>query len=402
MKSKIYLAFALMLAVGQSFAQCGDRYKEEIFQSYTITTDTYSVANGRVLLMDVYQPVGDVETNRPVIIMAHGGSFVGGSKTEDPTVIYTCQTYAKRGYVTVAINYRLAANPLLMLDSANAKDIVVKAISDGKAAIRYFRKDAATVNKYNVNPNLIFAGGNSAGAVLYSHAAYIDSVGELSADMQNIVNNNGGLDGNSGNDGYSSKFQALINYAGGLNIPELIGPGNTPSANFHGDQDATVPYGCANAVDGNVQVRLCGLGALQPFLTQFGLRHVSKVYPGKGHVPWTGSSAEAQALTVDVDTITRNFLYEIVCENSVGIKNVAEGASVKVYPNPTKGVLNITFSEPTFKSVQLVDGLGRVVEQKNVENASVSFNKGTLSAGFYFIKAQQANGNTVTKKVIFE
>ncbi|MCP2936962.1 hypothetical protein NK983_30165, partial [Salmonella enterica subsp. enterica serovar Typhimurium] len=85
--SKIYLALAFMLAAGQTFAQCGDRYKEEVFQNFTVTTDTYSTANNAVLLVDVYQPAGDVETSRPLIIMAHGGSFVGGNKTQDPTVV---------------------------------------------------------------------------------------------------------------------------------------------------------------------------------------------------------------------------------------------------------------------------------------------------------------------------
>lgn len=405
MKSKFYAVLLLVAAASQVFAQCGDRYKEEVFQNFTTTIDTYTIANGATLLMNVYQPDGDTETNRPVIIMAHGGSFIQGDKDADPTVVNFCKTYAKRGYVTASISYRLG-NPVSMyLDSNAAKGVVIKAISDGKAAIRFFRKDAATVNKYKVNPNIIFAGGNSAGAVLFAHVAFIDSVGEVTADMQALINANGGIDGNSGNAGYSSKIQGLVNFAGGLNLPELVSAGNTPSANFHGDEDETVPYFCANAVGGQIQVRLCGLGAIQPFLTQYGLSHVSKVYsaPNSGHVPWQGNAAIYQ----DVDTTTRNFLYDLMCSGEVGqpvgINDVADvAASVRVFPNPTKEIVNVSFGEVAFKSVQLIDATGRVIENKAVDSNIASFNRNNMASGLYFVKAMQANGNTVTKKIIFE
>ena len=59
--------------------------------------------------MDIYTPVGDNYTNRPLLIFAHGGSFIGGSKT-NPTMVDLCETFAKRGYVTASINYRLATH----------------------------------------------------------------------------------------------------------------------------------------------------------------------------------------------------------------------------------------------------------------------------------------------------
>lgn len=403
MKSKIYLALVLMLAAGQTFAQCGTRYMDSLFAVTVTSNVTYTTANGVTLLLDVYEPTGDTEAQRPLIIMAHGGSFIGGSKTEDNVVSQTCRAFAQRGYVCAGINYRLAGSAFEMLDSSNAKNVVIRAISDGKAAVRFFRKDAATTNTYRINPNIIFAGGNSAGAVLYSHVAYIDSIGELSPNLQTIINNNGGLEGNSGNAGYSSKIQGLINFAGGLNVPELVSPGNTPSANFQGDQDATVPYGCANAVSGSVQVRLCGLGAIQPLLTQYNLTHVSHVFVGDGHVPWQGDAAKFQL----IDTMTRNFLYTLMCSGEVGqpvgIHNLNDiAASVRVYPNPAKGIVSVSFGEASFATVNITDAMGRVIEQKNIDGNTVTFNRGSLSAGMYFVRAQQANGNTVTKKLIFE
>ena len=57
--------------------------------------------------MDVYSPADDDFNSRPLIFFMYGGSFIGGSKT-NPTMVDLCETFAKRGYVTASINYRLA------------------------------------------------------------------------------------------------------------------------------------------------------------------------------------------------------------------------------------------------------------------------------------------------------
>jgi acetyl esterase/lipase len=135
--------------------------------------------------MDIYQPDGDTYAARPLIILAHGGSFIGGSKTDDATVVELCNRFAKRGYVTASINYRLGTLiNLVSSDSTVPMGIVVKAISDGKAAIRYFMKDAATTNTYKIDTNNIFVGGNSAGAVLYMHVLYLSNLARHRRDEQ--------------------------------------------------------------------------------------------------------------------------------------------------------------------------------------------------------------------------
>ncbi len=263
MKLRFYALLFLGLFAADAFAQCGQRYKDQIFSDVTVTSDiTYSTSNGTTLKLDFYEPTGDAEAQRPLLIMAHGGSFIGGSKTQDNVCTQYCNAFAKRGYVCASIDYRLG-NAFQMLDSSSAMQVVMKAISDGKSAVRFFRKDAATSNTYRVNPNLIFVGGNSAGAVLYMHAINIDSLNEAPPHLRTIITQNGGIEGNSGNDGYSSEMQGLVNLAGGLNVPEFVGPNSKPSFNAHGDSDNTVPYNCGNAQGGLTPVRLCGLGLLK-------------------------------------------------------------------------------------------------------------------------------------------
>jgi hypothetical protein len=383
------------------FAQCGTRYKDMIFPTVTKTSNvTFSTSNGAVLKLDVYEPAGDTLALRPLIILAHGGSFYGGDKATDATVVTLCNNFAKRGYVTASINYRLGDAATMFLDTTYAITTVLKALSDGKSAVRFFRKDAATTNTYRIHPNIIFGGGNSAGAVLYDHAFYVDSVGELPPALQTIINQNGGFEGNSGNDGYSSEFQGLINLAGGLNLPELVGPGSKPSVNFQGTADGTVPYNCGYPLGGGVRVRLCGLGVMEPLMVQHATTHVSVLFPGDGHCPWDGS---APKLT-KVDTTTANFLYDLMCSGQVSsVSDVTTDLNVSVYPNPAQDKINISFAqEGAYSKVELLDETGRLIELKIVAGSNLSFNCDKLASGLYLVRIIKKDASSVTKKILLQ
>ena len=92
------------------------RYRDQVFSSYDLSSNvSYGTApdrNGNPvnLILDLYTPTGDTATGRPAIVFVHGGGFIGGTKTSGPAVTMA-QSFAKRGYVTVSINYRLLANP---------------------------------------------------------------------------------------------------------------------------------------------------------------------------------------------------------------------------------------------------------------------------------------------------
>ena len=64
-----------------------------------------------------------------------GGSFIGGSKLS-PDIVALCTKYAQRGYVAVAIDYRLTQGLILTPTEEVAYKAVLKAMHDVKAAIR--------------------------------------------------------------------------------------------------------------------------------------------------------------------------------------------------------------------------------------------------------------------------
>ena len=177
---KCFLSIALFFLSVQVFAQCDGRYETEIFTDVSKTTVEYTdvydwSAFDTGLDMDIYQPDNDTATNRPLIIFAHGGTYVAGNKN-NPAMISLCEAFAKRGYVTASIQYRLTSTANLF--SPNASDIfsqtVLNSVSDMKAAVRYFRKDVAVNNNsYGIDNDLIFVGGYSAGAITAAHLSFL-------------------------------------------------------------------------------------------------------------------------------------------------------------------------------------------------------------------------------------
>ena len=407
MKGKFYcfIIVTILFFATTGNAQCpaGRYLYPELFTDYTMVTDTYSTANSYTALVDIYQPAGDTLAARPLIILAHAGTFVSGTRNDDVTVDSLCVRFAKRGYVTASIEYRLG-NPLSMLtDSTAAITEVVQAISDGKAAIRYFVKDRATVNNFRIDTNNIFVGGNSAGAVLYMKLAYIDSVGECPPDLQAAMAANGGFEGNSGNAGYSTKFKGVINLAGALSEVQFVGPGDVPSVNAQGDLDSTVPYNCGYPNVGfgfSISVTLCGLGQLEPRYDSEGIYHMSHVFPGQGHIPWSTDSG----MFVTVDSMVQQFLFNEICVIGVGVPEVATMPTVNLYPNPAHDAFSVTSSHP-LSTITISDLTGRVLVTKAASGADQEWvNTTSINTGVYFATISFTDKNIlpVTRKLVIQ
>ena len=253
--SRLLLVCTVFCFTTRAVAQLPDcdaqRYSTDIFPTVTVTTSvTYgqNVTVGGVtktLLADVYQPAGDVSTRRPLVILAFGGSFLGGQRTDMDSY---ARKFAMKGYVVATIDYRLYdGNLFAYLNQSVFMDEVVKAVSDMKAAVRFFRKDASTVNTYGIEPNYVIIGGYSAGAITALHAGYVDAA-EIPAYLAPVFAANGGINGNTDHPvssaaGYSSDVQGVWSLSGAIDAQNYIDACDPPLFMTHGDQDAVVPYG---------------------------------------------------------------------------------------------------------------------------------------------------------------
>jgi acetyl esterase/lipase len=111
------------------------------------------------LFLDVYEPAGDNTPARPVIIWIHGGGFRTDSYRTQGYIVDYSTRFAKRGYVCMSIDYRLRA-AADMPTQASEFPALQDAARDANEAISWIKAHAAD---YNIDPNLIFIAGGSAG-----------------------------------------------------------------------------------------------------------------------------------------------------------------------------------------------------------------------------------------------
>lgn len=323
---KIPTLLLLSFITNLAFSQCDGRYQTELFSSVTVTTINYSdVYSDNSHEMDIYMPDGDTEINRPLILFMHGGSFYGGDKSDSYCVEF-CTAFAKKGYIVASPNYRLVSliNIASFLTNQDEQyEAVLKATVDIKAAIRYFRKDFANGDTYGIDPNTIFVGGSSAGAITAIHLAYIDNVSDLPTtpfDIQAVVNNLGGLEGDAGNLGYSSEVNGIISFAGGIGDISWIDSNDEPLVSCQGDADQTVSYNCAPGLGQATVLELCGSGEMHPKANLVGLANDKLVFPGADH-SWC-SSANSSNFIQALD-FTTDFLFPLLpCNNITTINEV--------------------------------------------------------------------------------
>ncbi len=401
-----YLAYEL---AAQTPTDCSNnRYLDEIFSNVTVTSDiqygsSIGVDNQTVnLLLDVYQPTGDTETNRPLIILAHGGSFIGGSKTLDNAIVTLCQRFAKMGYVTASMNYRLE-NPLNVLLSSDREktffEIVYRAVQDQKAAIRFFRKSVAeNGNPYGINPNIIIIGGSSAGGVLSIHTAYLDEPNEIPSKIDTSAL--GSLEGNSGNPGYSSIPQAVVNLCGAIGDTLWIKPGNQPIVSVHGTDDTTVPAYADTAKPLGLSItKVFGSIPLHQRVENLGIDNDVKIFWGQDHVPYQ-SGSNYMDTTVNV---VKTFLHDLICNKALGNENTnAYTLNVKAYPNPVSDVLQITLPESFIGGdLSLLDLTGKVIAGKkipvNSQNITLDIYSLQVSNGYYLLRITSPAGQRTLK-----
>ena len=225
--------FILFLGINQSKANDTLRYRDQVFNNLSITknisyNDSANAADRESYLMDIYQPAADSGSKRPLIIWMHGGGFKFGSK-EASGIRLWCKTFAERGYVCVAINYRLSKNnPLLHYNDLlkGCYDGVI----DAKKAIRFFRENAL---KYGIDSNKIILAGNSAGGMIALQTAFVSN-----ADLAKSA----GLTTINGDDGSTSlpKIAAVVNLWGAIFNRDWLKNARVPIVSVLGDQDGIV------------------------------------------------------------------------------------------------------------------------------------------------------------------
>lgn len=86
--------------------------------------------------------------------------------------------------------------------------------------------------------------------------------------------------------------------------------------------------------------------------------------------------------------------------NSLGYNNI-QTDKIKIYPNPANSVLNIELENSQNSSYQLVNILGEVITNGNLNETSNTINTSTLANGVYILKLS-TNSNTHSYKIVIQ
>ena len=407
--SLLLFCFFSTLSFAQSELDCnGVRYIDDVFVDIKKTTVTYgenTTATGanQVLEMDIYEPEGDDAVMRPAIILAFGGSFIFGQRNDMKTY---CEAFARKGYVAATIDYRLYPLILGLPDSLEMTDEVVKAVSDMKASVRHLRLDAATSNTFKIDPNNIFVGGLSAGAITALHTAYMDINDDFPQYVLDAIDANGGIDGDTGSDdnkSYSSKVSGVLNLSGGLQNAELIDAGEVPLASIHGTNDGTVPFssGIANGI-----LFIDGSSVLHNRAEAEGVDNYFKPVEGGGHTNFYIDPAFGADLA-EFYLNMYGFFHEIICPDvQVSTEQIDVSAQVNIFPNPSFDKMEINFEgiNETY-NVRIFDQLGRTIDTRfNQTDSIFILEKEKIGTGIFFVNIlfEDESIAPLTKRIVFK
>lgn len=211
-------------------------------------TFVFAVKGNDTLRLDKYEVLTPVAEAKPCIIFVFGGGFSSGARDTDFNAAYM-NKLAQRGYVAVAIDYRLGMNQVQSnpSDSLTFNDMLAfagmlsnsvnMAVEDLLDATNYVYNHS---QQWNINPNQIIANGSSAGAITVLQAEYFIS-NQLSGMMSRLPS--------------SFNYAAVIAFAGAIYSDMAdVTYDDKPSSGlvwndkpapimlFHGDADSNVPF----------------------------------------------------------------------------------------------------------------------------------------------------------------
>jgi hypothetical protein len=329
----------LLLLLGGTGLQA-QRYLTEVFSQVSMSTHVYGSnftvltvgtplahTSRQDLVMDVYQPVGDAETERPLVLIAHTGNFLPwvnamgvtingscGGTFRDSSIVEIATRLAKMGYVVASFDYRLGWRPDLSQEIQRRFTLInaaYRGVQDARTAIRYFRKNAAEDgNDFAIDTNRIVLWGNGTGGYVSLNTAALDQYVEIintsepgkfmlnattpmviqayNGDPYGVQAAPGVVDAiyNAATGfpigdtlyvpnhiGYSSEFDLAVNMGGALGDKAWLDANTPPIISFHVPADPFAPCGDGTVIVpgfGFAVVNVSGSCTVQPIQDQLG------------------------------------------------------------------------------------------------------------------------------------
>jgi acetyl esterase/lipase len=347
------------------------------------------------LNMDIYYPKTDVFKNRPLVMLIHGGAFYIGSK-ESAAEQSLATSLAKRGYLVASIDYRLGFKPI----PSDVEMSAYRAVQDAHAALRYLAHNAKGLG---IDPNQVYVGGTSAGAVASLNVAFMDNderpegiIKAYKAGLLTKIEESGNK--------YTETFtiKAVANMWGAVADLDIIDKDEKISVlSIHGTADGVVPYEYDHPFQNSLMInrllmeKMYGSKPIHDRLQMLGKRNRLVTLKGLGHEPELDNY---KTLNQWMDTITSNvskFFYEETAPNVVlpaSQLTISENAAIKsVYYEVANG------------SAVKIDVSGGVKNSADPAESSIIWLKDAEIRNFTIItknKFEAWNSNTYPVKIV--
>ena len=189
--------------------------------TYTGYISTANSANK----VDVYYPVGDTNTQRPVFMFMHGGGFSTSNDKTQSYVVKFCTYMATLGYIALAPNYNVGGGHTLSQNLKSCKDMDACLNSVRNRTINY-----PTTGNFNYSNDYLFVGGGSAGGHLSCNFVFADGSSNYGGFTPNLT----GVIAEADGWGSSPTTDRLYNFSN-LNANSI------PTFIVQGTSDQTVP-----------------------------------------------------------------------------------------------------------------------------------------------------------------
>lgn len=290
MKKQLLKGLAIVASFCALNAEAQVRYIEPMFGGVNKTSNVMYDSNAAVNILygqvpgiqplfsnklrcDVYEPTGDMAVKRPLVILAHTGSYLPAlinkqttGNRNDSTIVEIARALAIRGYVVAAIDYRTGWNPTTTNQEAATEQLLkatYRGMQDVRNAVRYFRANAAM---YKIDTSKIVVGGQGTGGYIAYALATVSKRDDIEKnpkflrgqDLSPMVNMDTlgdwtGVGGwavmnYSADPTISSDIDMVFNFGGAMGDTAWMKPNSLPMVSLQCTKDPFAPYGTGNVI----------------------------------------------------------------------------------------------------------------------------------------------------------
>lgn len=345
----------------------------------------------RNLKMDIYLPLDDPIPMRPAILLAHGGGFVSGKKE---SLQKHCTEMAHRGYVCASVEYRLIDT--LVLNEKDYREGAMRAVMDVAYAVQFLRSNARLQNDFDIDPELIFVGGFSAGAVAALHVNFLDpeelDVNLLSDLLRQELEMLLSV-------GVSYRPAGALSFAGALLDSSWIDRDDPPLMSFHNTGDRVLPCGRGISQRTIYKSPIYGSCFIHEKLNEFpAYVHEPRIFEREGHMNFMGL-IPAQSFYKDIG----RFAKSIICSRYASLEKTERLIDIDYLPNPEQNRLRLSLSlsdeEPFSLFVLQPDGTV-VYEREYLHAQRIYLPLARLENGVYLVHLVGASDQSMGRIMI--